>query len=218
MTTAAPLKDLEFLAVDELSPAAAPSLGRLADEKVRRLTSLLELLQLFEEDASVASTDASQASADSTGDPPSTIFLVHGRDTEAREMVHRFLHNVTEIPVVVLSSQPNRGQTTIEKLSHHLNRQAFVVVLMTADDEGKLRGDPELNLRARQNVLLELGFALGVVGRRNVAVLYEDGVELPSDYYGVAYTAFDAGGGWKLPLIAELKAAGISADANKGME
>ncbi len=37
------LKDLEFLAVDELTPEAAPSLGRLADEKVRLLTSLLDL-------------------------------------------------------------------------------------------------------------------------------------------------------------------------------
>ncbi len=133
-------------------------------------------------------------------------------------MVHRFLQNVTQIRVVVLSSQPNRGQTIIEKLSHHLSHDAFVLVLMTADDEGRLRGESDWNLRARQNVLLELGYALGVVGRRNVAVLYEDGVELPSDYYGVAYTTFDAGGGWRLPLIAELKAAGIPADANRAME
>ncbi len=62
--------------------------------------------------------------------------------------------------------------------------------------------------------MLELGLAIGALGRRNVSLLYEDGVELPSDYYGVVYTAFDAGGGWNLALVGELKAAGFPVDAN----
>jgi len=91
------------------------------------------------------------------------------------------------------------------------------VVLATADDEGRLRNDPELSLRARQNVIFELGLAVGLLGRGNVAVLREDGVKLPSDYNGVGYISFDAGGGWKLQLIAELKAAGFPVDANKAV-
>jgi predicted nucleotide-binding protein len=37
--------------------------------------------------------------------------------------------------------------------------------------------------RARQNVLLELGFFLGKLGRPNVRTLYEEGVEIPSDHH-----------------------------------
>lgn len=66
-------------------------------------------------------------------------------------------------------------------------------------------------------MVLELGLAIGALGRRNVSLLYEDGVELPSDYYGVVYTQFDAGGGWKLALIGELKAAGFKVDANRAL-
>jgi predicted nucleotide-binding protein len=145
------------------------------------------------------------------------IFLVHGRDRGAREEVHRFLDRTSDARVIVLSEQPNRGQTIIEKLESHLPATAYVVVLATADDEGRLRGEDQLSFRARQNVILELGYAIGQVGRRNVTLLYEDGVELPSDYYGVGYIGFDAGGGWKLQLIAELKAAGFSVDANRAL-
>jgi predicted nucleotide-binding protein len=39
--------------------------------------------------------------------------------------------------------------------------------------------------RARQNVVFELGFFFGSVGRERVAVLYEPDVEKPSDIDGL---------------------------------
>ena len=40
---------------------------------------------------------------------------------------------------------------------------------------------------------------------------------MPSDYYGVVYIPFDASGGWKLALMGELRAVGITVDANKAV-
>src|SRR6266704_784967 len=76
-----------------------------------------------------------------------------------------------------------RGQVIIESLEAFAATAAFAVVLLTGDDYGGIKGSPESNARARQNVVFELGFFIGALGRSRVAVLYEETVELPSDMY-----------------------------------
>jgi predicted nucleotide-binding protein len=66
-------------------------------------------------------------------------------------------------------------------------------------------------------VILELGYFLGRLGRRRVCALYQDGVEIPSDYSGVLYVRLDEGGAWRLQLAKELKAAGLPVDMNKAL-
>jgi hypothetical protein len=61
--------------------------------------------------------------------------------------------------------------------------------------------------RARQNVIFELGITMGVLHRDNVRVIYEEGVELPTDILGYAYTALDDK--WKENILEELKAMNI---------
>lgn len=73
----------------------------------------------------------------------------------------------------------------------------------------------ELKPRARQNVILELGFFLGGLGRKKVCPLYRCPMDLPSDYIGVGYILMDDAGAWKYELAKELKAAGFSVDMNK---
>ncbi|MCA8964002.1 MAG: nucleotide-binding protein, partial [Planctomycetes bacterium] len=65
-----------------------------------------------------------------------------------------------------------------------------------------------------QNVILELGFFLGRLGRARVCALYVDGVQIPSDYDGVLFVALDAAGAWKMLLGREMKAAGLDIDMN----
>jgi hypothetical protein len=66
--------------------------------------------------------------------------------------------------------------------------------------------------RARQNVVFELGFFIGKLGRAHVCALCEEGVEIPSDYSGVLFIPIDPVGGWKLALATEMTAAGIPVD------
>ena len=88
-------------------------------------------------------------------------------------------------------------------------------MLLTPDDEGRKIGDDPLRLRARQNVVLESGYFNGRLGRKNVCALHKAGVEVPSDYLGVAYVPMDESNGWQMLLARELKAAGFSVDMNK---
>jgi hypothetical protein len=75
--------------------------------------------------------------------------------------------------------------------------------------------DPEKKeLRARQNVIFELGFFVGKVGRHKAFALVEKGVALPSDIHGLIYIPLDPGNAWRLLLVRELNAAGIWVDAN----
>ncbi|WP_434811706.1 TIR domain-containing protein [Microbacterium sp. bgisy189] len=66
--------------------------------------------------------------------------------------------------------------------------------------------------RARQNVVFELGFFIGLIGRSRVAVLYDEGVELPSDITGLVYIPLDSAGAWKGKLAAEMSHAQIDVD------
>lgn len=69
--------------------------------------------------------------------------------------------------------------------------------------------------RARQNVVFELGYFTGRLGRKMVCTLYEEGVETPSDYHGIVYIPLDSAGTWRILLARELKAAGFEIDLNR---
>ncbi len=142
------------------------------------------------------------------------VFVVHGHDDGAKESVARFLTKL-ELEPVVLHEQPNRGRTIIEKFEASAD-VAFAVVLFTPDDVGYPVGNARnAKPRARQNVVLELGFFMAAIGRGNVCVLYKSGVEIPSDYSGVLYQEMDDAGAWRFLLAREIKAAGLDIDINK---
>ncbi len=142
------------------------------------------------------------------------VFVVHGHDEGARESVARFLEQI-EFEPVILHEQANRGRTVIEKVEAHAD-VGFAVVLLTADDLGG-KNAAELQPRTRQNVLLELGYFLGRLGRDRVCALKRGDIELPSDFGGVVWTVYDDGGGWRTELGKELQAAGFDVDWNKVM-
>ena len=145
-----------------------------------------------------------------------TVFIVHGHDLAARDAVELFVRRVGLSPTI-LSERPNRGSTVIEKIERE-GVCAFAVVLLTPDDRGGPKdSDPSsYRERARQNVLLELGYFIGKIGRNRVCALYKGNVEIPSDYSGVVWVRFDDAGAWKKELGKEFLAAKLPADLTTG--
>jgi predicted nucleotide-binding protein len=145
------------------------------------------------------------------------IFLVHGHQHGARETVARFLEKL-DLEPVILDEEPNRGRTIIEKFLDHSDT-AFAIVLVMGDDIGGVKGsDPgTFQRRARQNVILELGYFIGKLGRERVCALYDPEVEMPSDFGGVGYVKFDRDGNWRVLVAKELNAAGIKVDMNAAL-
>ena len=140
------------------------------------------------------------------------VFIVHGSDDGAKETVARFLTKLGLDPIV-LHEQPNQGRTIIEKFEQYA-KVGFAVVLLTPNDSCADTRQPGISRpRPRQNVILELGFFLGKLGRDRTCALRKGDVELPSDYSGILYISMD-NEAWKLELVRELKQAGLDIDAN----
>ncbi|WP_202376414.1 TIR domain-containing protein [Mycobacterium paraintracellulare] len=148
------------------------------------------------------------------GDPlaRTRIFIVHGHDEALKESVARFLLQLTGDEPVILHEQLNAGATIIEKLERLAATAAYAVVLATADDYGRAAATPDELPRARQNVVFELGYFFAALGRSRVALLYESGVERPSDTDGILHIAVDPGGAWKVKLTSEIEGAGFAVD------
>ncbi|EJT04954.1 nucleotide-binding protein [Rhizobium sp. CCGE 510] len=145
------------------------------------------------------------------------IFIVHGHDDGALNSLARFLEKL-KLEVIILKEQPNQGRTIIEKYEASAAEVGFAVVLLTPDDVGSAVSAEGQNQRARQNVIFELGYFAGKLGRGRVCLLRKGDVEIPSDLFGIVYTEMDPGEGWKQALVKELKAAKINFDANRMWE
>jgi len=183
------------VALDSFVGAPGPSTFIMIPEirnnvyhQISKLESVLDRLEFYE------------APAQSGGPAPvaapdlSKVFVVHCHDEGAREAVARFIGDLGFQPII-LHERANEGRTVIEKVEAH-GDVGFAVVLLTPDDEGCEKGGTP-GPRARQNVVLELGYFVGRLGRNRVCALKRGELEIPSDFGGVVYEAFDAAGGWK---------------------
>jgi len=138
----------------------------------------------------------------------SDVFIVHGHDESVKNEVASFIRELG-LEAIILHEQANKGRTIIEKFEDHAN-VGFAVVLMTPDDVGARSGNESaLKPRARQNVVMELGFFLGKLGRERVCALHKGNLEIPSDYQGVLFVPLDRGVDWRESLRKEIEAAGI---------
>lgn len=142
------------------------------------------------------------------------VFVVHGHDDLAKKEVEVLLLKLGLEPVI-LHDQPNNGKTIIEKFEANAEQCAYAVVLLTPDDIATSRKDiKSYHFRARQNVIYELGFFSGKLGRNKVCALSKNdptgNIELPSDFLGVVYVSMDGNGSWRIQLAKEMKSAGLS--------
>lgn len=143
----------------------------------------------------------------------SNIFIVHGRDEGPKWAVFAFLTKIGLNPII-LHEQHNGGKTLLAKFLKNAGTAAFAVVIMTPDDEGALVGESPKS-RARQNVIFELGFFIGMLGPDRVCALVSGNIEKPSDFEAVVYVNYDGSVGWQLALAKELAGAKIAFDPHK---
>jgi predicted nucleotide-binding protein len=164
-----------------------------------------------------------QALADGTAasapDIKSTIFVVHGRDKDARDQLELILRRLGLEPFV-LQITGGGGDTLIEVLERMIGKTAqssFGIVLATPDDVGYLKedGPADAKARARQNVIMEMGMLLASLTRRRCAILTRGFVELPSNMGGVITIPFNDHVREAVPkLVQRLQEAGFRLDVS----
>lgn len=183
------------------------------EEQIIFLKSLIQTIDLHE---CAVSAETEQAQIRQVNADSKDVFIVHGRDESIKQSVARFLEKLKLNPVI-LHEQPNSGQNIFEKLENCAKNVGFAIVLLTPDDLGKLKGNKDnLKPRARQNVILEMGYFMALLGKGNVCALYKENsnLELPTDFDGSLYVSYDNNCGWQFKLAQEMKAAGIEVDLN----
>ena len=114
---------------------------------------------------------------------PSRIFISHGRSKEwYKAQVH--IEKVLGLSTLELAQEANLGRTVLQKLDEESTKCGYAVIIMTGDD---IDGDI---IKARENVMHEIGFFQGKYGLRNVILLHEEGVNIPSNIHGLVYIPF----------------------------
>jgi predicted nucleotide-binding protein len=150
------------------------------------------------------------ATAQTLNAASSVVFIVHGHDERAKAEVALLIQRAGLNPII-LHEQPNAGRTIIEKFEDYGGEAGFAVAILTPDDIGGPDRD-NLQPRARQNVIGELFWFAGKLGRARVCALRKGQIEMPSDFAGLVYTDMDERGAWKAELLRELRAAGYTVD------
>jgi len=211
--------------LEDVSKELRESMASLSIEKTMFLISQFQLLQrrIIKSVANMLSPKPLYEFSKKEAMPivDRNVFIVHGRDDKPKLELARMLEKLG-FNIIILSEQPDKGRTIIEKLEQETMDVGYAFVILTPDDVGmerelfeRMKAEPEkyrgvgLCYRARQNVILELGYFVGKFGRNRVCCLYKGDVELPSDIHGVLFKKFDKSvEECYKGVLGELKAAG----------
>ncbi len=140
------------------------------------------------------------------------VFIVHGHDTSVKNEIEIFLRR-NNLDTIVMSQGAMMGRTLPEKFESMAKGCDYAVIIATPDDQFLC---PKTNVpasRFRQNVVLEIGYFWGCLGREgkfSILVKGDPFLELPSDLQGLGYIEItDDLGETKLRLLEELRNAGV---------
>lgn len=120
------------------------------------------------------------------------IMLIHGHDKLALLEVKDFLFtNFPNVRPIVMAIEGMAASTLPEKLEILASQSRGAIALLTPDDRIPVTGSPTLvEGRARQNVIMEIGWFWGRLGRHRCLLLSRGKVEMPSDLSGCEYFTF----------------------------
>ena len=125
--------------------------------------------------------------------PQPVIFIGSSSESLA---VARAVQASLHAPTVTIRLWKDRGvfhssHTTIEGLEAAANGSDFAVLVLGADDFITSRGATKL--APRDNVILELGWFMGAIGRERTYVIKPEkrDLKLPSDLLGVTMLSYD---------------------------
>lgn len=118
---------------------------------------------------------------------PSAVFIGHGRRADW-EKIRNHISKKHHLKVEEFNVSPTAGFTTVERLKEMLESASFAILVMTAEDRQRHGG-----LKARQNVVHEIGLFQGRLGFPRAIVVKEHGIEEFSNIKGLTYISFKKG-------------------------
>ncbi len=161
-----------FVSADMMSVQAPSSACELLSRIARQAYSHLER------------TAKKQATTNRLG---TNVFIGHGNSLLWRELKD-FINDRAHLPWDEFNRVPVAGITNIARLGEMLDSAAIAFVIMTAEDEQR-----DGKVRARMNVVHEVGLFQGRLGFTKAIVLLEEGCEQFSNIEGLGQIRFPKG-------------------------
>jgi predicted nucleotide-binding protein len=168
---------------------------------------------LIKHQAAVAPTGA-QSSA------KRRVLIVSGTDDAMKKALSKALAKLLLVPVV-LCEEPGHGRKIVERFTADYSDVGLAVVLLSPDDYvyAKTEEPAKRKLKPRQDVIFELGYLLGKLGKEKVLVLYRESekgeFDVNTDFEGVTSAPFDSLDSWKLALLRGLLGNGYAVEGDR---
>jgi predicted nucleotide-binding protein len=148
-------------------------------DDVRSLDSIRDQVDLLDEQPRPGRREGSPAAASTR------VFIIHGSDREAALDLQKMLgRECREVEAVMFEDCVDRALTIIENLDAMIGDAAFGLAIFTPDDFVE-KADGDTYSQMRPNVVLELGWFYGHLGRRGAAIIRRKGTKVPSDLEGI---------------------------------
>ena len=147
-------------------------------------------------------------SASRTSRVPSTknVFIIHGHDELNTRRLVQLLQGHFGLNPIAMLAKPGMSRPLTEKFEDEAQTCSFAFALFTPDDEVKNASDAYQ--QARPNVVYEVGWFVGRLGRPRVTLILKTGTRIHSDLDGVSQIRFSENIEEKfLDIQKELKAA-----------
>lgn len=137
-----------------------------------------------------------------------TVLIIHGHDAANLLRLRALLKERWSLHPLILAESPGKGRTLVEKFEEEASRTSFAFALLTPDD--LVQSKDRKYLQPRPNVIFELGWFYGRLGRQRVCILFREGTLIHSDLDGILRIEFRESIEEKVvELESELKAAGL---------
>jgi hypothetical protein len=120
------------------------------------------------------------------------LLVIHGRSSDRYVLTEWLRSEIGLTDLLIMQEEFGSGRSLPEKFESLAAQADGAIALATPDDSGGLTADAQLNVRARQNVWLEVGWIWGRLGRNKVMVLCKGDIEIPSDLHGLEYYRYNA--------------------------
>jgi len=140
-----------------------------------RLNSMKNFLETYQEELGML-LDNNQAEIE-TERKSDEVFIIHGHDRATLLDLERMLKQRWSLKTIILMDKPGRGRTIIEKFEEEAKKASYAFAILTPDDMIRSRDNSTEYeyLQPRPNVIFELGWFYGKLGRARVCILHKEG-------------------------------------------
>jgi len=117
------------------------------------------------------------------------VFIIHGREEAKWRELQSILEKEFHLNPIILEEKPDAGcNTIIEKFENYAQECKYAIAVFTPDDE--VTFEKKTYLQTRPNVIYEIGWFCGRLGRSQVMLLLKEGTSIFSNFDGIIQKRF----------------------------